>query len=66
MGARVESIDFQSGGRNQHNGRILYRLAGCLTQQFPELTVNMKIGLADQNLSAAGDGLAQMGIATPA
>jgi TRAP-type uncharacterized transport system substrate-binding protein len=59
-------FDFQAGGRNPHYGRISHWLAGHLWQTLPDVEVNIKVGDAYKDLRAVGDGLAQIGISTPA
>lgn len=62
----MTTIDFQAGGRNQHYGRIAHWLAGYLWQERPEITVNIKVGDDYRDVRAVGDGLAQLGVNTPA
>jgi hypothetical protein len=62
----MTSFDFQAGGVNQHYGRLAHWLAGHLWQRVPDVTVNIKVGTAYGDLRAVGDGLAQIGVATPA
>ncbi len=62
----MTTIDFQAGGTNPHYGRIAHWLAGHLWQRFPDTTVNIKVGTAYEDLRAVGDGLAQIGVSTPA
>lgn len=62
----MTTIDFQAGGRNQHYGRIAHWLAGYLWEQRPDITVNIKVGDDYRDLRAVGDGLAQLGVSTPA
>jgi uncharacterized protein len=62
----MTSYDFQAGGTNPHYGRIAHWLAGYLWRRHPDVTVNIKVGNAYQDLTAVGDGLAQIGVATPA
>src|SRR6266571_2016490 len=62
----MTTIDFQAGGRNQHYGRIAHWLAGALWEKFPDITVNIKVGNDYRDLRAVGDGLAQIGVSTPA
>jgi TRAP-type uncharacterized transport system substrate-binding protein len=62
----MTTFDIQAGGTNPHYGRITHWLAGNLVRRFPDATVNIKVGKSFQDVSAVGDGLAQIGIATPA
>ena len=62
----MTSYDFQAGGTNPHYGRIAHWLAGHLWQRFPDTTINIKVGSAYQDLRAVGDGLAPIGVTTPA
>jgi TRAP-type uncharacterized transport system substrate-binding protein len=62
----MTTYDFQAGGTNPHYGRIAHWLAGSLWQRKPDVTINIKVGNDYQELSAVGDGLAQIGISTPA
>src|SRR5438094_1997645 len=62
----MRSIDFQGGGRNQHYGRIAHWLSGYVWQQHPDVTISIKIGDDYRDLRAVGDGLAQIGVQTPA
>src|SRR5262249_13003178 len=57
---------FQAGGRNPHYGRIAHWLAGHLWEAVPDVEVDIKVGDAYRDLRAVGDGLAQIGISTPA
>src|SRR5438552_11421479 len=58
--------DFQAGGTNHHYGRIAHWLAGNLWRRLPDSTINVKVGTHFKDLSAVGDGLAHMGVYTPA
>jgi uncharacterized protein len=62
----VTSLDIQAGGTNHHYGRIAHWLAGNLWRRFADLTVNIKVGTAFRDLTAVADGLAQVGVYTPA
>ena len=62
----MTSFDIQAGGTNHHYGRIAHWLAGGLWRRFPDATINIKVGTAYRDLRAVGDGLAQVGVATPA
>ncbi len=62
----MTSFDFQAGGTNHHYGRIAHWLAGYLWQHLPDTTINIKVGEAYRDLRAVGDGLAHMGVFTPA
>ncbi len=62
----MTTYDFQAGGTNPHYGRIAHWLAGHLWQRYPDVTVNIKVGSAYQDLAAVGDGLAPIGVTTPA
>jgi uncharacterized protein len=62
----MTTIDFQAGGRNQHYGRIAHWLSGYLWEKHPDVTVNIKVGNDYRDLRAVGDGLAQLGVSTPA
>jgi TRAP-type uncharacterized transport system substrate-binding protein len=62
----LTSYDFQAGGRNQHYGRIAHWLAGNIWEAFPDATVNIKVGDDFRDLRAVGDGLAHIGVSTPA
>src|SRR5947208_1394432 len=62
----MTDFDFQAGGHNHHYGRIAHWLAAHLWQRFPDVTVNIKMGTAYRDVRAVGDGLAQIGVGTPA
>jgi hypothetical protein len=62
----MTTFDIQAGTGNPHYGRIAHWLAVNLCRRFPEATINVKVGNAFRDLTAVGDGLAQIGIATPA
>ena len=62
----MTTYDFQAGGTNPHYGRIAHWLAAHLWQRHPDATVNIKVGTAYEDLRAVGDGLAQIGVSTPA
>lgn len=61
----MTTFDIQAGGSNHHYGRIAHWLAVALWRRFPDATVNIKVGTAYRDLTAVGDGLAQIGVATP-
>jgi TRAP-type uncharacterized transport system substrate-binding protein len=60
------TYSFQAGGRNPHYGRIAHWLAGHLWQALSDVAIDIKVGDAYRDLRAVGDGLAQIGISTPA
>src|SRR2546423_972259 len=62
----MATFDFQAGSRNHHYGRIAHWLSGYLWEQMPDVTVNIKMGSDYRDLRAVGDGLAQLGVSTPA
>jgi len=62
----VTTIDIQGGGRNQHYGRIMHWLAGYVWEKHPDVSLRINVGNDYRDLSAVGDGLAQMGVSTPA
>jgi uncharacterized protein len=62
----MTTYDFQAGGTNQHYGRIAHWLASYLWTHVPDVTVNLKVGPDYEDLRAVGDGLAQIGVTTPA
>src|SRR2546425_12258507 len=66
LGATMTAFDIQAGGSNHHYGRIAHWLGVALWRRFPDATVNIKVGTAYRDLSAVGDGLAHIGVATPA
>jgi TRAP-type uncharacterized transport system substrate-binding protein len=61
----MDSFDIQAGGSNHHYGRIAHWLGVALWQRFPDATVNIHVGNAYRDLNPVGDGLAQIGVATP-
>jgi TRAP-type uncharacterized transport system substrate-binding protein len=60
------TFDIQAGGSNHHYGRIAHWLAVNIWRHFPQATLNVKIGSAFRDLTAVGDGLAHIGVFTPA
>jgi uncharacterized protein len=62
----MTSVDIQAGGTNAHYGRIAHWLAGYLWERFPDVTVSTRIGTPYRDLRAVGDGLAHVGVGTPA
>jgi TRAP-type uncharacterized transport system substrate-binding protein len=62
----VLTLDIQAGGTNHHYGRVAHWLASNLWRRMPEVVVNIKVGTPYRDLRAVGDGLAHIGVFTPA
>jgi TRAP-type uncharacterized transport system substrate-binding protein len=62
----VKTYSFQAGTMNPHYGRISHWLSSWLCERLPDVAVDIKVGRVYEDLRAVGDGLAQIGVTTPA